>query len=314
MNHDLEKIKEQTSKASLTQEEKFDMFKNIRTHMDAHPVQTHTPSFALFMKYSVVYATMFAFIIGTSATSLAAERSLPGDILYPIKTQINEKVAQTLTFSKKQKTQVTVNLVDKRMSELEKMIIQEKDTPKKINTVVQKLDEHKEDIEEIQKSETADESKESADTYIELESMIDTHIEILEDIIEDKKLRKEVIKLITEDPVDINEEKSDQGTQENTEELEDELDETKVTNSANTEESPEENVPDADIKTQIQEEDVTVSEIKNFSTELESIIKSARERTISTTTNEATTTKTREDTRMRILDKAEEELQMELEE
>lgn len=304
MKPELKNLKEYTDKLSLSQEEKFDMFQNIRTYSNTHPV-TSSP-YMLFMKYSIAYATMFAILIGTSATSLAAEQALPGDILYPIKTNINEKVAQTLTFSKKQKTQVTVKLVGKRMGELEKMLIEKKDTPAKIDIVVQKLDEHKEDIKEIQKSETEQESKDSADTYTELGSMIDTHIEILEDIMEDKKESEEVIKLIKEDNTSTN----TQDIATSTTELEGTVEE-----KENTEEQKEideeEDKASSTLKTEARD-NTTVIEIKNFSTEVESIITSSRER-ISSTTDDTTTTKTKENTRKRILEEAEEKLDVKIE-
>lgn len=311
MKPELKNLKEYTDKLSLSQEEKFDMFQNIRTYSNTHPV-TSSP-YMLFMKYSIAYTTMFAILIGTSATSLAAEQALPGDILYPIKTNINEKVAQTLTFSKKQKTQVTVKLVGKRMGELEKMLIEKKDTPAKIDIVVQKLDEHKEDIKEIQKSETEQESKDSADTYTELESMIDTHIEILEDIMEDKKESEEVTKLIKEEAEDS--ENSDDVILPNSvipakAGIQDQYPE----NEGKDEEIKEDSTSTLDIERETEEEqtrDELILEAKKFSTEVESIITSSRER-ISSTTDDVTTTKTKENTRKRILEEAEEKLDLEL--
>ncbi len=188
MKPDLNNLKEYTQKASLTQEEKFVMLQNIREYSNNHPIKTSY--YSVFFKHSIAYASMFALIIGTSATSFAAEDSLPGDILYPIKTNINEKIVKSLAFSNAQKAKVSVSLVDKRLGELEQMIIENKDTPENIDIIIDKLEEHKEDLKEIQKDENFANSQDSVETYVTLESIVDTHIDILENITDNKETSK----------------------------------------------------------------------------------------------------------------------------
>lgn len=180
MKPNLDNLKEYTNKTSLTKEEKFAMLQNIREYSNAHPVKN--PYYSIFFKHSLAYASMITLIITTSATSFAAESSLPGDILYPVKTNINEKVVKTLAFSNAQKAKVSVDLVDKRLEELEQMIVQNKDTAENIDIIIDKLEEHKEDLKEIQKDESFANSQDSINTYVALESIIDTHIDILENI------------------------------------------------------------------------------------------------------------------------------------
>jgi hypothetical protein len=229
MKIDLEKLKEYTHKTSMTSEEKFDMLSNIIKYTDEHPIPTNY--YSIIFKHSFLYASIFALIIGTSATSWAAEGSLPGDLLYPVKTELNENIVKAFNVTNTQKAKNNVKLVDKRMGELTQMIVTEKDTPEKIDTIVNKLDKYKQDLQEyIQETENAEL------VYIELESVVDTHLEILENIAKD-------------DSVKLN------GTT-STEEIKD------SNNSTSTE--------------NISGEKDAVSEISNFSTELKPIITEAK--------------------------------------
>lgn len=191
MKTDFEKIKEYTNNTSLTQEEKFSMFQNIRTYTDSHPIRT--PIYSPFMKYSLAYASMFAIIIATSATSFAAEQALPGDMLYTVKTNVNEKVIQTFALSDESKAQVTVNLMNRRLEELEQMIIKNTDTPEKIDIIIDKLEEHKDDLAQIQSEQDSSELANSRPTYVALESSIDAHLDILEHITQTSSNTKEEV-------------------------------------------------------------------------------------------------------------------------
>lgn len=186
MKPNLENLNEYTSKASLTTGEKLNMFENIRAYSNANPVKS---KYTLLFKHSFAYASMFALFIGTSATSIAAEDSLPGEILYPIKVNFNENIIKSLSVTKAQKAKVNVSLVDKRMEELTEMIVKEKDSPEKIDIIAAKLEDHKEELKEyIDNIESSDseENAQAAEIYAELESVVDIHLDILEEIAENE--------------------------------------------------------------------------------------------------------------------------------
>jgi hypothetical protein len=291
MKPDLEKIKEYTQKTSLTQEEKFAMLGNIRNYADAHPVKT--PSYSVFFKHSFTYASIAILIIGTTATSFAAEQSLPGDILYPIKTGVNEKIAKTLSVTRTQKAKVNVKLVDKRMEELTEMVVKEKDTPEKIDTIVAQLEENKKELQnyiaqvEVNNSE---DSEDALEIYTELESVVDAHLDILEDIAGDTDAQATLANII--DSVDI--------TASSPTPVIEEPAELNTLNGTSTQE-------------EITGEEDAVSEVLDFSAELEPILIEAKSK-IQQDINEATPTRIRADVRKRIIEKAEEELRVEIEE
>lgn len=187
MKPDLEKIKEITNQISLSSEEKFDMFENLRIYSNAHPVRSF--NYSIFMRSSIAYATMLLILVGTSATSFASEDALPGDLLYPIKTEVNERVVKSLAFTKEKKAKVAIELVNKRMNELEEMMVKDTSTPEKVDTIAMKLEEHKGDIQDyVEEIKNTDESKtvEATNISTQLESVVDTHIDILTDISSNK--------------------------------------------------------------------------------------------------------------------------------
>jgi hypothetical protein len=249
MKIDLEKLKEYTRKTSLTSEEKFDMLSNIREYTDKHPI--HNNYYSIVFRHSLVYASMFALVLGTTATSFATEKSLPGDLLYPVKTEINENIVKTFSITKDQKAKTNVKLIDKRMEELTEMIVTEKDTPEKIDTIVEKLEEHKQDIQEyIQevKISNSEEVEDAEKIYIELESVIDNHLDILENMAEDQKNINTQIE--ANDSIKI---------------------------TANTSTSEEvENLNNSTSTKDISGEEDAVSEISDFSNELKPIITEAK--------------------------------------
>ncbi len=290
MKPELENLKEYTQKTSLTQEEKFAMLSNLRTYTDTHSVRS---PYSILFKHSFAYATMCALIIGTTATSFAAERALPGDILYPVKTEINENIAKSLSVTKEQKAKINVKLVDKRMEELTEMVVTKQDTPEKIDIVVAKLEEHKQEIQEyvseVQESDIK-ESEIAVAIYTELESVVDAHIDILEDIAEDTK--KDEVVVAKENPKD-----------------------TQSTSISISLPVLQENVPVNSTTTPIKEltgEEDALSEVVEFSEQIEPIgieVKSKAHKE-----DEATSTKIKEDTRKRIIESVEEELEIKIEE
>lgn len=79
-------------------------------------------------QHSLIAAVFVVVLIG-SGTSFAAEGSLPGDILYPIKININENIQQVAAFSDNTRAQVQADLATRRLVEAEKLAVIGKLTP-----------------------------------------------------------------------------------------------------------------------------------------------------------------------------------------
>lgn len=62
-------------------------------------------------------------ILGGTATSLAAERSLPGDPLYSLKTSLTEPLRGAFAFSRSSKLNWQIEKIDRRLEEAEKLAV-----------------------------------------------------------------------------------------------------------------------------------------------------------------------------------------------
>lgn len=71
----------------------------------------------------IVIILLFGLIGGTSAF---AEKSLPGDLLYWVKININEPAAGVFAFTKEEKTEWQEHLVERRLEEKAKLMQENK--------------------------------------------------------------------------------------------------------------------------------------------------------------------------------------------
>ncbi|MDO8530406.1 MAG: hypothetical protein Q7S10_03325 [bacterium] len=123
------KIIDEARKTVLSPEEKAGMRLNLMDFMAQHPVKNPGLSpwsflVAVFgkkpaLRYSFLIALVAVFGIGS--ISVAAHGALPGDLLYPIKTEVNEKVLAFTMVSQEQKAQFELGLVQLRLEEIEKV-------------------------------------------------------------------------------------------------------------------------------------------------------------------------------------------------
>lgn len=191
-NPNIEELKTKMHHVSLSSEEKFDMLQNLRAHMNTQPIPSPILTSPLF-KHVFAYSLLGAVLITTGATSFAAEDALPGDILYGIKTSLNENIIQAIALSDTAKARAEISLIDRRMEELGKMAIEDTETPEKIDIVLEKITAHKIDFDEhLVEIAKVEPSERAIEMKTELETVIETHLEILESIDEYSEEKNEV--------------------------------------------------------------------------------------------------------------------------
>ena len=66
------------------------------------------------------------------SVSFAAENALPGDALFPIKVNVNEKIRGAVAVTSKAKSEWDVRLVERRIEEVEKIAKDKSASPEKI--------------------------------------------------------------------------------------------------------------------------------------------------------------------------------------
>lgn len=96
---------------------------NLVAFMHAHPVPAAITAHAFFIKRLLpVGFAVFVIIVG-GGSSLAAERSAPGDALYALKVNFNEPLIGALNFSVDAKASWQTELVERRLTEANQLAL-----------------------------------------------------------------------------------------------------------------------------------------------------------------------------------------------
>jgi hypothetical protein len=121
MDKFLEKLNRTKSKINLSSERKEDLYlKIVSASLDKNrkinfPVESF---WSAYLKKPIsVVAGVFGIIILTAGTSFASESSLPGDILYPVKKNVNEAAMKFFADTPEKKSELAATLVERRLSE-----------------------------------------------------------------------------------------------------------------------------------------------------------------------------------------------------
>ena len=92
----------------MTPHEKIDMRMRVQSFVASHPshlsTQKQIPSpighlFHVSRFMQVALAVLLIFVAGGSGLAYASQSALPGDLLYPFKVHVAEKVATSLSFT-----------------------------------------------------------------------------------------------------------------------------------------------------------------------------------------------------------------------
>lgn len=208
---------QETQKVSLTPQEKAEIKANlvnfIKTYSPPHTIKPQPAWFSWqpnFLKKNLVlqYAAL-GLVISTLAgfgVCSAAQKALPGDALYPLKTNFNEKAAAMLKLSEESKIDYNVHLVNVRLEEVEKIASKDELDEKKSVAVKDLLDKHitkaKDQINEVKNKKQTGQNIEAAAT---LEVSLNGHAKVLEKLQEkhDGAELKNIIKNIKEKAKEI---------------------------------------------------------------------------------------------------------------
>jgi len=126
--HEFEYTFGEMREASLTHEERVEMRARVRLFMAEHPVKpkgferlfgsTRTKRAGFSYMRPALAGFLMVVLIG-GGTSYAAADALPGELLYAIKTKVNEPVASALALSEEAKASVSATFAVRRIEEAE---------------------------------------------------------------------------------------------------------------------------------------------------------------------------------------------------
>lgn len=176
----------------LSKEERDFLRFNISEFISFNPIRGKSPRLAernyisIFEVRYFIKATalvlIFAVIAGGSGVSYAASGSLPGEKLYTIKVNVNEKIESNLAFTTEAKVNLASKQVERRLEETQVLVKNHKLSTDAQKIVEQKLDEHIQDLTEDMTELKEDGKVETIlETTAKLTPVLDAHKKILEE-------------------------------------------------------------------------------------------------------------------------------------
>jgi len=234
----LKKLKETPVKREFLASLQNDLKKYMEFFPIRKGIKVKVPEAAPFFGLPIFKVTSFALIVilafGGGGAVFASQKSLPGDILYPIKT-LTENLEETLTFDSQKKAYLYTRLAEKRIGEIKNILEERGVEPKGLSIAEKRLVTHiisaeqivEKELEKGRNGEFAEEitaklniSREEAKKIFEKEEYQSKVIEILER--EQERFEKEIEAIEEEEEVKEAEEdddSDDSGDDEETEEI-----------------------------------------------------------------------------------------------
>jgi len=138
MDEIFKKLNTEAEKISLTKEEKFSVRNILISYSKKSPFINEKEvkeirQFSVLSSYSflrnkrvLISAFVILLLILGGGTSYAAEQTLPGDILYPVKVNFNEKIASMRAITPEAKAKFNTKIIKKRLEEADKLAFNNK--------------------------------------------------------------------------------------------------------------------------------------------------------------------------------------------
>ncbi len=172
---------------SLSASEKNDIREKLEVFVHAHPVNParakaqRSPLFSksFLKKIRLAVASLLALSL-SGGVSYAAEGALPGDTLYPVKTDVNEKVRVWAAVSDESKAKLQAELAERRLSEAEQLAVQGRLDTETQTVLAAKFEEHaKESQAHTEKVEEEKGVLLAANIQSDFEAALDAHEKVL---------------------------------------------------------------------------------------------------------------------------------------
>jgi len=116
----------------MSSHEKNDLLNHLDLYVKKNPIKVVSSERSLFQfvfvqtrvhkyaYYSIAFILIFTLIGGN--VMYAAEKALPGDVLYPVKIHVNEKVKSAVALTPKAKAKIEEKRVIKRLDEVQTLV------------------------------------------------------------------------------------------------------------------------------------------------------------------------------------------------
>ncbi len=171
--------------------EKFITRENIRVQTE-NGGRYFSPFFG-FLRAHTAFTALAGILVFSVSVASAAEKSLPGEYLYPVKTKITEPMQKILSVGSEQKADLAVKFVNKRLKEFGTISVKKEASPELKKEIQTELSSQiKEAKKEIQKLTEENDTSEAAGAANELQSILSAHSIVLEKISADNSENPEI--------------------------------------------------------------------------------------------------------------------------
>ena len=133
-------------------------------------------------------AALLIFVAGTGIV-FAAERSLPGDLLHPVKVNFNEPVKSVLAFGPEAKARAEIEKADQRLEEIEKLAAKGKLDSEKVENAKARF---KGNVDKVSQIVSGIREKNGEDSAAGLQSNLETILLLHEGILDKIKTGEEI--------------------------------------------------------------------------------------------------------------------------
>jgi hypothetical protein len=171
----------------LTAEEKAAGREQFLSFMEAHQPLARDKktekSVSWFRPFRMLATAFVLLVVCTGGVSYAAESSVPGDLLYPIKINFNEQVRSTFTFNSKSKAEWNMEQVERRLEEAETLKEEGRMTPELRAQIKTEIEVHQADMEDrLQNLEEQGKTESSDEIKIRYENLLQIHQDTAKDV------------------------------------------------------------------------------------------------------------------------------------
>ncbi|PIQ78424.1 hypothetical protein COV82_01015 [Candidatus Peregrinibacteria bacterium CG11_big_fil_rev_8_21_14_0_20_46_8] len=204
MDHRFEQFREEAKKLSLTASEKSTVREFLVAHMQSHPVAeqpvaTHQSFWSFLRAIQTVPAALLLILFMSIGTGFAAERSLPGDILYPIKVNITENVRTFVAVSPEAKINWETERAGRRLEEVEVLVRSGRAEKEKVQEAERRLVAASSKVKNrIIQLEESNQQLEAASLSSQYEAELRVHATVIEELSKENKTIREQLNRLAE--------------------------------------------------------------------------------------------------------------------
>jgi len=186
-----EQLKKRSESVKLRGFERKDLRERLVSYMEYHPLSQDLKDKQLLpvvprsQTASVLRVSMFSRYVGVLTMFLlimvpvVAEKTVPGDVLYPVKVRFNEEIRSTLAFSPYQKVEWETERLERRIAEARLLANEGKLTPEVEEAVAEAVKQHSDAAQREIAAIRINDSEEAVIAEITLASALEVQSEVL---------------------------------------------------------------------------------------------------------------------------------------